>query len=229
MVLGRRRESESEFNFSPSEFDEEGTSGRPAFRRTVTRWIDAFHEARYKLIESLDQHAGRNRRSNAPHRQARDTESEFSFSSQNFLDEERVADRRAMHRTIARWTLAFIAVFCFAAMAFWWSGSAVNYTAARVEQRSKPTYKVSGTVTDAHTHQPVPWAEVTTDFRFGGAFFSTTADQNGYYSLDTLAEPQDFLVKANGYQISRIHVGKQWYSWTPGGSEVENAELTPSQ
>lgn len=134
-----------------------------------------------------------------------------------------------MHRTIARWICAFVAIFCFAALAFWWSGSAVQYSAARVQNRSNPTYQITGVVTDSATHQPVPWAEISTDFRFGGAFFSTTADQNGQYSINTLAEPHDLVVKANGYQTTRLHVGHQWFAWTPHGSEKKDAELVPSQ
>ncbi len=158
----------------------------------------------------------------------KDSEPEIVFTSQNFLDEERGADRLAMHRSMARWILAFAAIFTSAAMAFWWSGSAVQYSAARVQNRSNPTYQVTGVVTDKRSHQPVPWAEISTDFQFGGAFFSTTTDQNGAYAINTLAEPHDLVVKANGYQSGRIRVGKQWFSWTPHGSEVENAELTPS-
>ena len=160
-------------------------------------------------------------------RRPKEIEPEFDFNSQNFLDEERVADRHAMHRSLARWILAFIAVFCFAALAFWWSGSAVRYSADRVQQRTKPTYQVSGVITDSRSHQPVPWAEVSTEFQFGGAFFSTTTDQDGKYLLNTLPEPHDLVVKANGYRTNRIHVGKQWYSWTPHGSEKEDTELIP--
>ena len=156
------------------------------------------------------------------------SEPEFSFDAQNFLDEERQEDRVALHRTLVRWILSFGVIFCFAAMAFWWSGSAVRYSAARVENRSKPTYQVTGVVTDSRTGQPVPWAELTTDFQFGGAFFSTTTDQNGLYSISTLAEPHDLVVKANGYQIARVHVGKQWFSWTPHGSEKEDVALSPN-
>jgi hypothetical protein len=151
------------------------------------------------------------------------------FGAQNFFDEERAADRVALHRTLARWVVAFVLIFCAAAMAFWWSGSAVQYSAARVQNRSKPTYQITGVVTDARTHRPVPWAEISTDFQFGGAFFSTTSDQNGQYSINTLAEPHDLMVKANGYQSARLHVGKQWYSWTPHGSEKLNAELVPDR
>ena len=159
----------------------------------------------------------------------KNSEAEAAFTSPTFFDEERSADRLAMHRTLARWILAFAVIFSFAAMAFWWSGSAVRYSAARVQNRSNPTYRVTGSITDSRTHQPIPWAEISTDFQFGGAFFSTTTDQNGQYSINTLAEPHDLVVKANGYQTSRIHVGKQWFSWTPHGSETENTELTPAR
>jgi hypothetical protein len=162
-------------------------------------------------------------------RRRKKTEPEVEFNSQNFFDEERQDDRLAMHRTMARWILAFLVIFGCAAMAFWWSGSAVQYSAARVQNRSHPTYQVTGNITDSRTHQPIPWAEISTDFQFGGAFFSTTADQNGQYSINTLAEPHDLVVKANGYQTRRVHVGKQWFSWTPHGSEIENSELTPAQ
>lgn len=162
-------------------------------------------------------------------RRRNDSEPEFDFTSQNFLDEERVADRLALHRSMARYILAFMVVFCFAAMAFWWSGSAVRYSAARVQQRTKPTYQVTGMVTDSRTHLPIPWAEISTEFQFGGAFFSTNTDQDGKYTIDTLPEPHDLVVKANGYQTKRFRVGKQWFSWTPGGSEIDNAELAPAQ
>jgi hypothetical protein len=161
-------------------------------------------------------------------RRPKDSEPEVNFDAQTFFDESRQEDRISLHRTMARWILAFVVIFCCAGMAFWWSGSAVRYSAARVQNRSNPTYQVSGVVTDAATHKPVPWAEISTDFQFGGAFFSTTTDQNGQYSINTLAEPHDLVVKANGYQSARVHVGKQWFSWTPHGSEREDAQLTPN-
>jgi hypothetical protein len=158
-----------------------------------------------------------------------DTDSEFAFGSQNFLDEERQEDRVSLHRTIVRWGLAFLTIFCCIAIAFWWSGSAIGYSTARVQQRSKPTYQITGVITDSRTHQPVAWAEISTDFQFGGAFFSTNADQEGRYAITTLAEPHDLVIKANGYQSARLHVGKQWFSWTPRGSEQRNLELMPDR
>lgn len=162
-------------------------------------------------------------------RRPKESEPEINFDSQTFSDESREEDRLALHRTLARWILAFVVIFSFAAMAFWWSGSAVRYSAARVQNRSNPTYQVTGVVTDAQTHQPIPWAEISTDFQFGGAFFSTTTDQHGQYSINTLPEPHDLIVKANGYQSARVRVGKQWFSWTPHGSERKDAELTPGR
>lgn len=152
---------------------------------------------------------------------------EFAFETQNFLEEERLEDRVSLHRTLVRWGLAFAGIFAMAAMAFWWSGSAVKYSTARVQQRSRPTYEITGVITDTRTHKPVPWAEVSTDFQFGGAFFSTTADHDGRYTIQTLAEPHDLVVKANGYHSGRLHVGKQWFSWTPKGSERRDLELNP--
>jgi hypothetical protein len=161
--------------------------------------------------------------------QTRESEPEINFEAQTFFDESRQEDRVALHRTIARWIVAFVVVFCFAAMAFWWSGSAVSYSTARVQNRSTPTYEITGVITDAQTHKGIAWADISTDFQFGGAFFSTTADQNGQYSITTLPEPHYLIVKANGYQSGRIRVGKQWFSWTPKGSEKRDAELTPSR
>ena len=154
---------------------------------------------------------------------------EFAFETQNFLDEERQEDRLSLHRTLARWFLAFVGIFCLAGMAIWWSGSAVKYSTARVQQRSRPTYEISGVITNSRTHKPVAWAEISTDFQFGGAFFSTVADQDGRYTINTLAEPHDLIVKANGYQSARLRVGKQWFSWTPHGTEKRDAELVPDK
>ena len=158
----------------------------------------------------------------------KESEPEAIFNAQTFFDEERQEDRVVLHKTLARCILAFLVIFGSAAMAFWWSGSAVRYSAARVQNRSNPTYQVTGSIIDSRTHQPIPWAEISTDFQFGGAFFSTTTDQNGQYSISTLAEPHDLVIKANGYETSRIHVGKRWFSWTPHGSETHNAELAPN-
>ena len=162
-------------------------------------------------------------------RRRKTVEPELAFGSQNFLDEERQEDRLSLHRSLVRWILAFLMIFCFAAMAFWWSGSAVKYSAARVQNRTNPTYRVTGIIIDARTRKSIPWAEISTDFQFGGAFFSTTTDQNGRYSLNTLAEPHDLVVKANGYQPAHLHVGRQWFSWTPHGSEKGDVELTPDK
>lgn len=161
--------------------------------------------------------------------ESEDWESVPLSGSQNFLDEERQEDRHALHRSVVRWAIAFSVIFALAAMAFWWSGSAIRYSTARVQKRSNPTYHISGVVSDARTHQPIPWAEIATDFQFGGAFFSATADQNGQYSINTLAEPHDLVIRANGYVTGRLHIGKQWFSWMPNGTEKRDVELSPEK
>src|SRR3982751_1623679 len=65
----------------------------------------------------------------------------------------------AMLRLAVIFALLFGCVF----FAFWWAGSAVNFTAARAADRSVPTWIVSGTVRDAGTRQPIPWALVEDD------------------------------------------------------------------
>jgi hypothetical protein len=154
-------------------------------------------------------------------------EPELVPGSQSFVDEQRREDRVSLQRTVVRWGLAFAVIFAVAALAFWWSGSALRYSAARVERRNAPTYHVTGIVTDGRTHHPIPWAEISTDFEFGGAFFSTSTDQYGRYSINTLAEPHHLIVKANGYQAARIQVGRRWFWWTPRGSERRDTELVP--
>jgi hypothetical protein len=151
------------------------------------------------------------------------------FATQNFLDEERAADRASIRRTLVKWILAFGGLFGMAAMVFWWSGAAIEYSANRVQKRSNPTYEVTGTVIDRRTHQPVPWVEVSTEFQFGGAFYSSSTDLAGHYVIETLAEPHYLVFKANGYATERAPVGKQWFSWMPRGSEVRNVQLTPAK
>lgn len=151
------------------------------------------------------------------------------FAAQNFLEEERAADRATIRRSAIKWTIAFGGLFLLTGLIFWWSGAAIKYSADRVQQRSVPTYEVTGTILDSRTHQPVPWVEVSTEFQFGGAFFSSSSDFGGHYTIDTLAEPHYLIFRANGYLPGRVQIGKQWFSWLPRGSEVHDVLLTPAK
>ena len=144
-----------------------------------------------------------------------------------FLAEETADERREFRRHAIKWTLAFLLLFAGVFFAFWWSGSAVRFGASRVTQETAMTYKVSGTVLDAQTRQPVPWAEIRDDSSGRPPFGHATADRSGVYELLTVAEPHRILVTANGYRSKELQVGRQWFVWMPRGTEQRDIQLLP--
>jgi hypothetical protein len=145
----------------------------------------------------------------------------------HFLSEEISAERREMRRQLLRLAIAFALLFAAVFFAFWWSGSAVRFGAARVTDTSVPTWTVTGTVRNAHTREPIPWARIEDDTGWHGPHHRTEADQHGAYTLLTLAEPHPVRITAIGYRPARIDVGRQWFLWMPEGSERRDVELTP--
>ena len=109
--------------------------------------------------------------------------------------------------------------------AVWWAGSAVQFSASRVEQTTGPTYRVTGIVRDAATGQRVPWAEIADDASGHPPLFHTTADQFGDYELLTIAELHNVRVAAPGYRTATVRVGKVWFVWFPKGSEKLDVTL----
>src|ERR1035437_6183259 len=59
-------------------------------------------------------------------------------------------------RPALRLAIVFALLFGCVFFAFWWAGSAVRFSAERVADRTAPAWRVSGTVRDAVTHQPIP-------------------------------------------------------------------------
>jgi hypothetical protein len=49
-------------------------------------------------------------------------------------------------RPVLRLAIVFALLFECVFFAFWWAGSAVRFSAARVGDRSLPTWRISGTV-----------------------------------------------------------------------------------
>jgi hypothetical protein len=141
--------------------------------------------------------------------------------------EEAVEMRRLFVRTALRMAAAFALLFAGVFFAFWWSGSAVRFGAARAADRSTPTWKVSGNVRNSLTHMPVPWALVEDDPAGSPPFFRTDADHSGAYELLTLAEPHRLRVSSPGFRSSTAEVGRAWFLWMPRGSERKDLELTP--
>jgi hypothetical protein len=132
-----------------------------------------------------------------------------------------------MLRPALRLTILFALLFGGVFFAFWWAGSAVRFSAARAGDRSLPTWRVSGTVRDAVTHQPIPWALVEDDPGGQPPFFRADADYSGIFELITLAEPHRVRVSAPRYRALFLDIGRAWFVWMPRGNEKKNIELLP--
>ncbi len=144
-----------------------------------------------------------------------------------FLAEEEAEARRLLPGQILRWTVAFGLLFTFVFFFFWWSGSAIQFGAARVAERPVATWKVVGTVRSGSTGEAVPWATIRDSPAGRPPFFQTNSDPEGHFELLTLAEPHRVLVEANGYRAKAVSVGRQWFIWWPKGQEDIEIRLIP--
>src|SRR5450759_557825 len=126
-----------------------------------------------------------------------------------------------------RLAIVFGLLFGCVFFAFWWAGSAVRFSAERVAGRTAPAWRVSGTVRDAVTHQPIPWAVVEDDPAGQPPFFHADADYRGAFELLTLAEPHRIRVSAPGYRSLSLDIGRAWFVWMPRGNEKKNIDLPP--
>jgi hypothetical protein len=144
-----------------------------------------------------------------------------------FLAEEEAAARRLIPGQIVRLSLAFGLLFAAVFFAFWWSGRAIQFGAARVGERPVATWKVIGMVRNQATGEPVPWALVRDAPQGRPPFYQVNADPEGRFELLTLAEPHRVLVEANGYRTGSVSVGRQWFFWWPNGEEQVDIRLIP--
>ena len=145
----------------------------------------------------------------------------------SFLQEEIAAERFEARRLAVRWAIGFALLFGGVFLAFWWSGAAVRFSAARVTAANAPSYRVFGTVRDARSGQPIAWAVVEDDPAGAAPLFRTDADQNGSYSLLTIAEPHRLRISAVGHRPLELRVGKPWFVWWPRGEEQREPRLDP--
>ena len=150
-----------------------------------------------------------------------------SDSQQSFLQEEIESERVESRRLLIRWCVAFALLFGLVFLAFWWSGSAIRFGAARVTATTAPTFRVWGTVRDAQSGKPIPWAAIEDDPAGNPPFYRADADAAGSYSLLTLAEPHQVRISAVGYRTSVERIGRPWFVWWPRGSERHDVRLTP--
>ena len=147
------------------------------------------------------------------------------FRSVTF-DEEESADRRQQYvRYALRLAIAFALLFAAVFLALRWSGDAARFGASRVAARGVATWHVTGTVRNAATHEPIPWASIDDDPLGRPPFFHADADQSGAFELVTLAEPHRIRIAAMGYRTSTVRVGRVWFLWLPSGTERHETEL----
>lgn len=143
--------------------------------------------------------------------------------------EDAAASGDSWFRTVLRLAIIFALLFAGVFFAFWWAGSAVRFSAARAADRTTPTWRISGTVRDALTHQPIPWALVEDDPAGTPPFFRAEADYSGAFELVTLAESHRIRVSAPGYHPQSVSIGRAWFAWMPRGNEKKNIDLRPLQ
>jgi len=132
--------------------------------------------------------------------------------------------RELFVRSGLRVAAAFALLFGMVFVAFWWSGKALNFGAARTADRAVPTWLVRGTVRNAITREPVPWAEVEDDPDGRPPLYRTDASHSGVFELLTLAEPHRIRASAPGYRQAIVGVGRAWFLWLPRGEEMRNIE-----
>jgi hypothetical protein len=142
-----------------------------------------------------------------------------------FWREEPTEERTLFLKQIVRLVLLFAGLSAGVFFAFWWSGSAIHFGASRLTESTRPTYMITGKVTDARTGAPIPWVSVQDDTSGQPPFQRTLGSLGGEFNLQTIAEPHFVLFSALGYKPERIKVGKAWYHWMPSGSEQLQVKL----
>ena len=135
--------------------------------------------------------------------------------------------REVFVRAGMRVAVVFALIFGLVYFAFWWSGAAVGFGADRASGRAKPTWEVSGTVRNASSREPVPWAVVEDDPNGRPPYFHTDASYSGEFQLHTLPESHRVTISAPGYHSVSIQVGRTWFLWLPNGRERMDVYLQP--
>jgi hypothetical protein len=144
-----------------------------------------------------------------------------------FWRDEKSEGRSLISKQLLRYGIVFALVFAGVLFAFWWSGSALKFSASRVDGNTAARYAVSGVVIDARSGGPVPWAVVRDDPSGRPPLHATMAGVDGAFKLLTVAEPHYIEVAALGYKPARLKVGKTWYMWMPAGAERLDVKLEP--
>lgn len=146
-----------------------------------------------------------------------------------FWEEQAREDGPDLRRQILRWLLLFAGLTAAAVFVLWWSGSALHYTASRLDNSAAAGYKVSGIVRDSMSGAAIAWARVADTGEGKPPHFETTADREGKFELITISEPHRIQASALGYRPALIAVGRAWYMWMPKGAEHIDIHLQPER
>jgi hypothetical protein len=132
-----------------------------------------------------------------------------------------------VRRHLVIYAACFGVLFAGVLFVFWWSRTAVDFSAARVTGSNAPTYRVTGVVSDAHTGKPIPWARIQDDPGGMPPLFEADGGIDGAYSLLTLPLVHNVIFSAQGYRPRALEVGRSWYQWWPRGEQQLNVQLVP--
>ena len=141
--------------------------------------------------------------------------------------EEDAELREIFVRTGLRAAAVFAVLFGAVFFAFWWSGRAVAFGAARAADRAAPAWRIVGTVRNAMTKEPIPWAAVEDDGNGRPPLYRSETNHLGVFELITLAEPHQIRVSSPGYRNATLRIGRAWFLWLPRGEEKRDIELQP--
>jgi hypothetical protein len=143
-------------------------------------------------------------------------------------ESEEAEELRALFmRTALRMAAAFALLFGGVFFAFWWSGSAIRFGAARAAERAVPTWQISGIVRNSLSGEPIAWASVEDDPAGRPPFFRADADHAGAYELLTFPEPHRLRISSPGFRPSTVEIGRPWFLWSPKGREKKDIQLVP--
>jgi hypothetical protein len=130
-------------------------------------------------------------------------------------------------RHLIAYAVCFALLFSVVLFLFWWSRTAVDFSAARVTASNVPTYRVLGVVRNARTGDPVPWAKIQDDASGTPPFFDTDGNADGTYALLTVPLVHQIRISAQGYRPVTVNVGRHWFQWWPRGEEKVDVNLLP--
>jgi hypothetical protein len=137
---------------------------------------------------------------------------------------EKLAEVR---RNLVMYGVCFFLLFGGVLFVFWWSRTAVDFSAGQVSASNSPTYRVRGVVRNARSGQPIAWANIEDDPDGSPPLFRADAGADGAYALLTVPLVHHMVISAQGYRPRTVEVGRSWFEWWPRGEQHVDVTLQP--